>query len=341
MGVAPAQPGIPDRHSRPARPSATQPATTASQSSPAATVSSTASRPFPSAPGPPAPGPPAPSSRTPFVAMRTTVPGKPASATTRLLPPPRTSSGSPRSSAVRPASTTCSRASARGTGARSPAVMCCRTRAPWSGQAHDRAGAGQYLGLTAARGQAEYHPVAVELLLDGPADLDGGARIVVGDDHRGGEPDPELDHRPGVPGPVGDVPARLGHGEHAVRDDVRQADRPRDPLVPVDDVEVPGCAAVLDQAQPGHRVAHGGQLGPGCNVRVAGGTAHSAPRSTSVEKPVQTCSPSTVRICVSVVSMVMGPTSRMAEIVDCAVTTSPARSGREYSNRCSPWTTIA
>ena len=39
--------------------------------------------------------------RVPRVATWTTVPGKPASATTRLLPPPRTSSGSPRSSAAR------------------------------------------------------------------------------------------------------------------------------------------------------------------------------------------------------------------------------------------------
>jgi hypothetical protein len=36
-----------------------------------------------------------------------------------------------------------------------------------------------------------------------------------------------------------------------------------------------------------------------------------------------------VRICVSVVSIVIEPTSRIAEMVDCAVTTSPACSGRE------------
>ena len=56
---------------------------------------------------------------------------------------------------------------------------------------------------------------------------------------------------------------------------------------------------------------------------------------------MHTCSPSTVLICVVVVIIELRPTSLMSEIVTCAVTTSPACSGREYSNRCSPWTTIA
>src|SRR5918995_7345690 len=83
IGVAPTEPGMPDRHSTPARPSATQRATSGSQGSPAATV------------------PPS----TPREAMRSTVPGKPASATTRLEPPATISRGSPASSAARTVAT--------------------------------------------------------------------------------------------------------------------------------------------------------------------------------------------------------------------------------------------
>ena len=88
---------MPDRHSRPARPSATVLATTASQSSPAATVS-----------------PPGPVSRlTPRVATWTTVPSNPSSETIRLLPPPRISTGSPAASAARTASMSSSSVPAR------------------------------------------------------------------------------------------------------------------------------------------------------------------------------------------------------------------------------------
>src|SRR5689334_21901030 len=86
---------MPDRHSRPPSPASTVPATTVSQSSPASTVSWT----LPAAPQ---------SILPPPLASRTTVPGKPASATTRLEPPPRTSSGSPERSAARIASATSS-----------------------------------------------------------------------------------------------------------------------------------------------------------------------------------------------------------------------------------------
>src|SRR6478752_5066565 len=83
---------MPDRHSMPARSSANAPATTASQSSPAWTVRRT--RPF---------GVVARS--IPRVATRTTRPGKPASAITRLLPPASRSRRSPAASASRTAST--------------------------------------------------------------------------------------------------------------------------------------------------------------------------------------------------------------------------------------------
>ena len=74
---------MPDRHSIPDRPSATQRPTSSSQSSPAAAATVT-------------PSPPS-LMLTPLVTTCSTVPGKPSSATTRLLPPPRTSTGSPAS----------------------------------------------------------------------------------------------------------------------------------------------------------------------------------------------------------------------------------------------------
>ena len=67
---------------------ATVQATTASQSSPAGTITR----------------PGAPCWRMPLVATWMTVPSNPSSATTRLLPPPRISIGSPPSSAARTAS---------------------------------------------------------------------------------------------------------------------------------------------------------------------------------------------------------------------------------------------
>ena len=71
---------MPDKHSSPPKPSATVAATTSSHSSPASTVSST----DPSARR---------STRRPREEIRTTVPGHPASAITRLDPPPITERG--------------------------------------------------------------------------------------------------------------------------------------------------------------------------------------------------------------------------------------------------------
>src|SRR5436190_303741 len=82
IGVAPTEPGMPDRHSMPARPSCTALATNGSQGSPACTSSA-----------------PSPLRLTPRVRRRTTVPRKPSSAITTLLPPARISTGSPRAPA--------------------------------------------------------------------------------------------------------------------------------------------------------------------------------------------------------------------------------------------------
>ena len=74
---------MPARHSTPARPPATQSATSGSHGSPAATSSAAPRR-----------------ARRRAWRSRTTVPGKPSSATTRFEPPASTSSGSPARSAV-------------------------------------------------------------------------------------------------------------------------------------------------------------------------------------------------------------------------------------------------
>src|SRR3954447_5404089 len=95
IGVAPTEPGMPDRYSTPARSSATQRATSGSHGSPACTSSRTRPSGMSAVP-------------MPRVAIRRTVPGKPASATTTLLPPASTRRGSPASSARRTTSTTAS-----------------------------------------------------------------------------------------------------------------------------------------------------------------------------------------------------------------------------------------
>jgi CubicO group peptidase (beta-lactamase class C family) len=184
------------------------------------------------------------------------------------------------------------------------------------GQADHGTRPGQHLGFAGPRGEREHDAVVIELLLDRAAELDRGSGVVVGDHHRRGEPHTVVDHhRPGA-GPVGDIPAGLGHGEHPVRDHVRQADRAGDPLVPVNGVEIPGRAAVLDQAEPGHRVAGRRELVARLDIVVAHRRGHPAPpRSTSVEVAVQTCSPSAVLICVVVLSIALRPASLMSVIV--------------------------
>src|SRR5690348_12542377 len=322
---------MPDRHSRPARPSATLRATMASQSSPAATVST--------------PGPP--SRLTPRVATWITVPSKPSSETTRLLPPPRISTGSPVASADRTASMSSSSVPARTKPRAGPprrsVVKSASLIGTASREADDGAGARQHLRIAGPGGDVDRHLVAVELAGDDARDLDLGALVVVGHDDRGGEPDAELGHRGRVPGPFGEVPACQGHREHAVRDHVGKADGRGDPLVPVDGVEVAGSARVPDQVRPGHLVLPRRDLGALVHV-VETGARHLlpyAPRSTRVDRAVQTCSPSAVRISVTVAIVVMVRICLIDSMVDCATTTSPACSGREWVKLCSPCTTIA
>src|SRR5689334_6519616 len=246
---------MPDRHSRPARPSATVRATKPSHSSPAATVSSP----------PPAPRPaPAPSRRTPSVATWITVPSKPSSATTRLLPPPRISTGSPAASAVRTASMSSSSVSARAKVRAGPprptVVKSASLISTASRQAYGRAGARQHLRVAGPRGDVDRHLAVVQLAGDDAGHFDRGALVVVGDHDRGGEPDAVLGHRRRIPGPLGEEPPGQRHREHAVRDHVRQADGLGDALVPVDGIEVARGACVPDQVGPGYLKLHGCDL---------------------------------------------------------------------------------
>ena len=88
IGVAPTDPGMPDRASSPLQPRSTVRATKGSHGSPAATVVT-------------APEQAATSWLTPVVATATTVPSKPSSPTSRFDPPPSTSTGSPAASSAR------------------------------------------------------------------------------------------------------------------------------------------------------------------------------------------------------------------------------------------------
>lgn len=94
IGVAPAEPGIPARHSIPASPASTVRATASLQTS--LTASSSV----------------VPESVQPRVAIRRAVPANPLSPMTRLDPPPMTSSGVPLASASRAASITSASVSA-------------------------------------------------------------------------------------------------------------------------------------------------------------------------------------------------------------------------------------
>ena len=96
--------------------------------------------------------------------------------------------------------------------------------------------------------------IGVELS-DGAADLDGGAGFRgsggVGDQDRLGEAGLEVDDGGGVACPVGDQLHGGTHGEHAVGDHAGQFHARGEGLVPVDGVEVAGCAGVLDQVGAG------------------------------------------------------------------------------------------
>src|ERR1700734_1702378 len=201
---------MPDRHSMPLRPASIVRETTPSQGSPAATVTVVASI------------------AIPRVATCTTAPGKPSSATTRLLPPPRISSGPSHLVTAEISSSSLVAVTNSAAGPPRPSVVWSASFTLLaSNQADDGAGPGQHLGAVLACRDLDHHVVGIGLLGGNRAgDLDRRALIVIGDHDHGRETHAEFDYPARIPvGQFGDVTARLGHRVHAVRDNVRQADR--------------------------------------------------------------------------------------------------------------------
>src|SRR5688572_16604863 len=327
---------MPDRASMPASPFSTAVATRASQSSPAATVSSPPER------------------STPRVATCTTSPSKPSSAITTLLPPPSTSTGSPAASAVRTASTrsaSVSTTTSRRAGPPSRRVVRCasgvavRSVALTSGELDDGLGAAEDLLPGGGDGEVDPDPAVVELGGDRGRDVDQRTGVVVGHRNGAGEAGAVLQDRPRVAHPVGDRARGERHREHAVGDHVGQADGPRNALVPVDDVEVAGRAGVAHQVGAADGKALSRQLGADLDVVVGDLGRHrrhpspSGPRTTSVDSAVTTCSPPVVLTSARVVIMSCPPAERMVLMDTTVVSRSPARTGRVATNRCSPCTT--
>src|SRR5688572_14893281 len=275
MGVAPTAPGMPDSASMPAQPCATAYETSASQSSPAATVSTT---------------PPhwarastsqvSVSACTPEVTTCTTRPSKPSSATTRLEPPPSTSTGVPAASASPTAATRSASEVARTHSRPGPP----RRRVVWSrrsgtdgGLAHDRLGHAEHLLAAAGHLEREgdqsvgdrLHGAAHHHLRTALGRYDDGA----------GELRADVDDLR-TAGPLRDRPAEEREGVHPVGDHAGQADAERDLLVLVDRVVVAAGVGIGDQV--GAR--HGEDL---LGQRVADGQgAHAAPPWTRVALPV-------------------------------------------------------
>src|SRR4051794_2684442 len=302
---------MPDSASSPTQWRSTACATNGSQGSPAATVTIT----------PPQVGSsPSWSARTPVVATSTTVPGKPSSATTRLLPPASTRTGSPASSARRTASTSASSVVAR---------------------THDRAGPPSRSVVWSARssGTQDRHRVAEHglalagdgerdraLVAPGAGDLDLGAAL--GHDHRLGELRPELDDPARLADLLVDVPGGQGERVHPVRDHVGQPHAARDLRVLVDRVGVTAGPCVGDQVCAGDDVGRGAEVGH-----------HSPARWTSVASAVQTSVPESSVTALEVVMMSVPAICRSPLTVRVADSRSPATTGRSWTNLCWPWTT--
>src|SRR4051812_13013740 len=216
---------MPARHSTPASPSATQAATSASQSSPAWAVTRTT------------PGPRR-CSVTPRVSTRTAVPSKPASATTRLEPPASSSTGSASASAARTASASAasSRASVR---RRAGPPRCSVVNAASGGWATAASGTWvtpRTLGRAPADGQPGRHPRAGALDGLDPHVPAGQRRALVHPD----EPEPARSAVAGEALPVvahvdHDLAVALGHLDRDVLG-ARVAHRVRERLLhdPVD-----------------------------------------------------------------------------------------------------------
>ena len=230
---------MPASASTPTQPRSTACATRSSQASPAATVTST----------PPQVGSsPSTSACTPLVATSTTVPSKPSSATTRLLPPPSTQDAAP--------SAASSPRSAPARWSRAPTRWPVRRAAAWCGR---RAALSSQGARTTALGMpSTFCPPEVTVSatvvrpssgsLASPATSTVDAALGRYDDRRG-ELAAERDHL-GAREPVRDRPRGQRHGVHAVRDHAGQPDAAGHLLVLVDRVVV---AARLGVRAPGRR----------------------------------------------------------------------------------------
>src|SRR6478609_9522005 len=326
MGVEPTAPGIPESASMPARPWSTACATSSSQSSPAATVSTT---------------PPhwarastsqvSVSASTPVVATWTTRPSNPSSDTTRLEPPASSSTGVPAASASATAATSSASVVARTHSRPGPP----RRRVVWSrrsgtdgGLAHHGLGHAEHL-LALARHLERERDHAVGHRLHGAADDHVGATLG-GYDDGAGELRPEVDDL-GAAGPLGDRAADEREGVHAVGDHAGEADAARDVLVLVDRVVVAAGVGIGDEVGASDR--EGQRLEDVTGV-------HAAPPDewTRVALPVQTTAPVASVISLVVAMMSAPPIWRSPVTVSVALSSSPIARGRTYAKRCSPWT---
>src|SRR6478735_10464073 len=298
MGVEPTAPGIPESASMPAHPWSTACATSSSQSSPAATVST-----------------------TPPHWARASTSQVPVSASTRLERPASSSTGVPTASASATAATSSASVVARTHSRPGPP----RRRVVWSrrsgtdgGLAHHGLGHAEHL-LALARHLERERDHAVGHRLHGAADDHVGATLG-GYDDGAGELRPEVDDL-GAAGPLGDRAADEREGVHAVGDHAGEADAARDVLVLVDRVVVAAGVGVGDEVGAGDRE------GPGLQD-VTG--VHAAPPEewTRVALPVQTTAPAASVISLVVAMMSAPPIWRRPVTVSVALSSSPTARGR-------------
>src|SRR3954447_24035478 len=310
MGVAPTLPGIPDSASTPTKPRRTASSTNGSHGSPEATLTE-------------APAQASCSTSTPRVSTRTTVPSKPASETTRLLPPPSTSTGRPATSASRTAVTRSSSVRARTSVPAGPPIRSVVRSASLSrpSATQHRLRLPQHLLAAAGHLESDLDAVVGDVL-DGPADDDLHTVVVVGHHDRLGELAAELADPARPAGPGVERARGQRHRVHAVGDHPRQSHRGRDPVRPVDRVAVPARARVAHQRGTGHRVGLLGEHVPGVQRHP------SSPRCTSVANAVHTGCPSASAISLRVPMMSAPPIWRSVSTVSVAVSVSPTTTGR-------------
>ena len=213
-----------------------------------------------------------------------------------------------------------------------------------AGQSSWTTASGAAEDLVAAAGRGQLDGGALGLGVDGlddARDLDVGAALV-GDDDRLGEAGAVLDDAAGVADPVGDDGDRRAHREHAVGDDVGQADLLGEALVPVDRVAV---AATLRRTARGVARSTWTVLRRACSDR-----PRRRPRVEDARPSLASSDDDGRRggadrlarrrlSSVRVVTMAWPPASRTASTWSVPTTSSPAVSGRWWTNRCSPWTT--